>query len=338
MTGSRTQLQNAKTGSGGMVIRDFEQFLQLLSNWDGTIEQLTCGRLQGSMKMAQGRQMHAHLAEANQSIMLRGRERSGICTFTLVLPASAACLWQRRRLDSGTLVVRSGNVEVDHRSSRNAINLSIAFPEATLLRSARSLTKADLKSVSWLASQPPPSLFSKLETSIRRFLHHSQGASFSKSQDSQVLEEECLNTLLDMILPSNQNHRSDLPLQSRTLLTSRADDIMRAHLQETMGEVELCEALQVSGRTLRLAFRERYGLGPMAYFQTLRLNAVRNQLIKADPESTSIAKVARELGFGHLGKFAGYYRRLFGELPSKTLARQRRSIPTNRTEFMSRNE
>jgi len=239
MTGSRSQPPNAKTGSGGMVISDFEQFLQLLSSWDGTIEQLSCGRLQGSMMVAQGRQMHAHLAEANQSIMLRGRERPGVCTFTLVLPASSACLWQRRRLDFGTLVVRSGNVEVDHRSSRNAINLSIAFPEATLLRAARSLTKADLKSVSWLASQPPPLLFSKLETSIRRFLHVAQGPSFSKSQDERVLEEECLNTVLATILPSNQNHRSDLPLQSRTLLTSRADDIMWTSPRKTGAQLRM---------------------------------------------------------------------------------------------------
>ncbi len=94
---------------------------------------------------------------------------------------------------------------------------------------------------------------------------------------------------------------------------------MRARLRSPLGEIDLCTELGVSGRTLRLAFRERFRLGPMAYYQTLRLNAARASIKAADPDAVSVALIARDMGFHHPGKFSGYYRRLFGEVPSNTI-------------------
>lgn len=96
---------------------------------------------------------------------------------------------------------------------------------------------------------------------------------------------------------------------------------MRSRLGDRVGVIDLCRELGVSDRTLRLAFRGRYGLGPMNYFKCLRLNAVRSRL-KANP-LVPIAELARGCGFHHLGNFAADYRRLFGERPSETP----RSIP-----------
>jgi len=89
---------------------------------------------------------------------------------------------------------------------------------------------------------------------------------------------------------------------------------MRARLTDLVGVIDLCLELSVSDRTLRLAFHERYGLGPMVYYKCLRLNVVRFRL-KANPH-LAIADVAREFGFHHLGNFAADFRRLFGERPS----------------------
>ena len=91
---------------------------------------------------------------------------------------------------------------------------------------------------------------------------------------------------------------------------------MRSRLSDPVGAIDLCRELEISDRTLRLAFRERYGLGPMAFYKGLRLNAVRSRLMAAQP--VAVAAVARELGFHHLGNFAADYRKLFGERPSET--------------------
>jgi transcriptional regulator GlxA family with amidase domain len=48
---------------------------------------------------------------------------------------------------------------------------------------------------------------------------------------------------------------------------------------------------------------------------------VRNELLAADPETTTVVSVANKWGFTHMGHFSGYYTRLFGENPSVTLQR-----------------
>jgi AraC family ethanolamine operon transcriptional activator len=44
----------------------------------------------------------------------------------------------------------------------------------------------------------------------------------------------------------------------------------------------------------------------------------------SDPEETTVTQVAFGLGFWDLGRFAGAYRRLFGERPSETLRQRAR--------------
>jgi len=99
---------------------------------------------------------------------------------------------------------------------------------------------------------------------------------------------------------------------------------MRSRLREPVGAIELCREIGTSDRSLRLAFRERYGVGPMVYYKYLRLNAVRSRIRSAP--TVLIMEAAREFGFHHLGNFAADYQRLFGERPSET--GRSRGMPT----------
>jgi AraC family ethanolamine operon transcriptional activator len=68
------------------------------------------------------------------------------------------------------------------------------------------------------------------------------------------------------------------------------------------------------------AFLEYYGVPPHRYITLRRLHQVREALRQADPDETTVTKIAARFGFWQFGRFAGQYRRLFGELPSLTLA------------------
>jgi hypothetical protein len=46
---------------------------------------------------------------------------------------------------------------------------------------------------------------------------------------------------------------------------------------------------------------------------------VRSALRRADPETASVAEIARDHQFLELGRFAVVYRTVFGEMPSSTL-------------------
>ena len=80
----------------------------------------------------------------------------------------------------------------------------------------------------------------------------------------------------------------------------------------------IAEAAGVSERGLLLAFRRVLGTTPAVYVRRARLDAVRREL-QAAQDGTTVAVVARRWGFAHLGRFAGYYREEFGELPGATL-------------------
>jgi hypothetical protein len=51
------------------------------------------------------------------------------------------------------------------------------------------------------------------------------------------------------------------------------------------------------------------------------LNGARSELLNADPETTSVTKIANNHQFIELGRFAAACRTIFGEMPSFTLRR-----------------
>ena len=87
---------------------------------------------------------------------------------------------------------------------------------------------------------------------------------------------------------------------------------------------ELCAAANVSERTLQYAFRHIMGMSPLTYLHRLRLHRARDDLRKANSDSTTVTDVAMNWGFWHFGEFSRAYKNCFGEVPSKTL-RQRSS-------------
>ena len=85
---------------------------------------------------------------------------------------------------------------------------------------------------------------------------------------------------------------------------------------------DLCRVSGISERSLQYAFRDAYGMTPNETMLHRRLHFVRQALLLSEPQDTSVTEVASNFGFSELGRFANRYRKLFGELPSQTLARE----------------
>ena len=77
----------------------------------------------------------------------------------------------------------------------------------------------------------------------------------------------------------------------------------------------------VSVRALHSAFRRELDTSPMAYVRSVRLDRVRAELLRSDPQRVRVADIAMRFGFLHLSRFAKQYRDRFNELPSVTLHR-----------------
>jgi AraC-like DNA-binding protein len=83
---------------------------------------------------------------------------------------------------------------------------------------------------------------------------------------------------------------------------------------------EICSEFRLSRRSLHRAFHEVFGIGPVTFLRQKRLCAIHSILRESMPGQTTVSKVAIEQGFIELGRFAQYYRAMFGEYPSQTLS------------------
>ena len=84
---------------------------------------------------------------------------------------------------------------------------------------------------------------------------------------------------------------------------------------------EICEAIRVSERTLRVCCQEHLGMSPKHYLLLRRMHMTRRALRERAASAMTVTEVAMQHGFWQLGRFAVEYRALFGESPSATMRR-----------------
>lgn len=97
---------------------------------------------------------------------------------------------------------------------------------------------------------------------------------------------------------------------------------MREHFQLPISMTEVARSIGIGPRCMQLAFHERTGKSPKQVLAGIRLEALRQQLLTASPETT-VASAAMAAGLFHLGRVGRAYFEVFGELPSETLLRKK---------------
>ena len=88
---------------------------------------------------------------------------------------------------------------------------------------------------------------------------------------------------------------------------------------ETANLLELAQIAGVPLRQLQQGFKTYTGMSPAQWLRLRRLNGARRELLSTT--DTTVAEVAMNWSFWHLGRFSNSYRALFQELPSETLKR-----------------
>jgi AraC family ethanolamine operon transcriptional activator len=119
----------------------------------------------------------------------------------------------------------------------------------------------------------------------------------------------------------NQKGRPRLPRQK---IIRRCQELLEERDSELVFLGDLAATADVSERTLRKAFQEYYGMGPVRYLQLRQLHRVHHALSTSDPEVESVTGVLVAHGVWEFGRFALQYRVLFSERPSETLRAKRR--------------
>jgi len=138
---------------------------------------------------------------------------------------------------------------------------------------------------------------------------------WSSSTHESILHDAILALLTNAQRTSNTYVTSP---QRQRIMARIQEYLTESRLKSPITMSEICAAVHVSRRTLQYTFTQCYGLSPKQYIQVVRLNQVR-RMLQSGEEFHTIADIAFNYGFFHLGLFCQSYKRLFGETPRQTL-------------------
>ena len=128
-----------------------------------------------------------------------------------------------------------------------------------------------------------------------------------------------------------RSRRNSPPVRGRERLVARARAWIDANLGEPIGIDAIAAAAGASRRTLSRAFFDVLEESPQAYVTRLRLHRIRSDLVAHAVSAPKIAEASNRWGICELGRMAGRYKDMFGELPSETvrLGKQRDVVTTS---------
>lgn len=147
-----------------------------------------------------------------------------------------------------------------------------------------------------------------------------QAGVITMSEPARTLEQELIGAVIACLSQGFAEPGKDTNARHGDIM-ARFEELLQTHPSRALTSDEICAALHVSGRTLRMCCGEHLGMGPTPYIRLRRMQLVRRALRCADTATAGVAQIAFEYGFGEAGRFAGAYRARFGELPSVTLRR-----------------
>ena len=148
----------------------------------------------------------------------------------------------------------------------------------------------------------------------------------SKEALTQQLLEDCLY-LLDNACVCLDRGGLQRRTEERSVM-KRIGEWAADSPEETLNLLELSQVAGVSLRQVQHAFKAYTGMTPTHWLRLRRLNSAHRELLSRTPMETTVAEVAMNWSFWHLGRFSSSYRALFKELPSETLKRAaQRRIP-----------
>jgi AraC-like DNA-binding protein len=171
-----------------------------------------------------------------------------------------------------------------------------------------------------LIVRPPPSAMARLQ------LLHAEAGQLAEDvpeiianpETARSLEQALIEALVACLsMGADREDRS--ALRQHASIMRRFRRATEEHLDQALYVPELCVAIGVSERTLRMCCREQLGMSPKRYLLLRRMHLARQALRDSARTMTSVTEIATRYGFWQFGRFAGEYRSLFGELPSTTL-------------------
>lgn len=301
---------------------DFDQLAEEARQWQLDLRQLGRGSFHGEMLQFGLGNVHISEARFGRSLLQSGAPPNGLRTIAVPAKTSTRFQWRGQQITGNDVFVFPCGGELESISNSEFHVYTCSFSESLLVEAAKILgvgTLDELCGNSEVFRCRPDEL-----ESVRRFLSLCCGrlrANRDLLFDPNFTAAVELDLPRQLLLAIAGAAGLSLPRASRKrdLALMRAGVYIERFAQEDIKIGDICQAAQVSQRTLEYAFAERYGITPKAFLLAFRLNAARRDLRSSKRNQQRIVDIANRWGFWHMGQFAADYRKQFGELPSQTL-------------------
>lgn len=148
-----------------------------------------------------------------------------------------------------------------------------------------------------------------------------KGRAFGASQYrfQRMIEDELILSFV-RAQPSSISHILESPCTRPAGVSHvrRARAFIHDHVAEPYSISDLIDVAGCSLRSLQMGFQSAFGISPQQYITRTRLDLAHARLQLASPGDT-VAGIAQDAGFAHMGRFSQTYRQVFGQSPSATL-------------------
>lgn len=146
-----------------------------------------------------------------------------------------------------------------------------------------------------------------------------QHTSLSCASTAARFEDALYSIILDTVPNEYRELRRSAVLPPAPVTVVNAEHYIMINAREPLCIEEIAQASHVRPRSLHKAFHKYRGYSPLRFLRDYRLDLARQALLQANPRSATVAEIALDCGFSHLGKFAAIYKKRYGETPSTTL-------------------
>ena len=299
---------------------DCRQFVDwsVHTGWQTDYQQIGRGAFEGALTVTFAGDVQVNHCRFNRELVIHASPPEGSVSFVVPCSAGRRGVAQGFELEPQHVLMAPSGAEGFLKTAENLAYYVVVIPEGSFARALRGVS-------------PGVELRSRSGSAIS--LPDAQYRSVVEILGSMVGRLECggrvdlLDRLAHGVLGDAEEVPGPLRLRNRLQLVRRAKGYIEDHLNDGVTIPEVSEALEVSRRTLELAFRDVLDTSPLVYLRTRQLAKIRKALREnvAELRSTSISDLAARFGQTHPGYFSRDYKALFGELPSETVAGVRSS-------------
>lgn len=304
-------------------LNDFDAFCENARNWDLDYQQLDSGKFSSELLLFGNNNIQFTHARIGRKMLQKGASPQGYITFGILAHPQIGIHWRNIDISGDMLFVFPEGGELNSISQSDFDVYAVSLTEERLNAFCDLLDLPDIRTL--INNNEVFKCQTEKMTEFRHWLHvvknelTSLDSSIRDKQHLYHIEQEIIYRIINIL---TENHPvTKNRARKRDLALSIAENYISEPTREIIRVTELCDAVNISERTLEYAFRERYGMTPIRYSLVYRLNAARKQLRKTAPGTTLISEIARQHRFWHMSKFSSDYKKLFNELPSTTLNR-----------------